>query len=145
MRTRSWLFLSLILVFCSFAPAAQPEKGSLQAALDKKVEALMNKAKSTADQIQAAATGSKLWDEELNRVYQSLLKALPPAGQAALKTAQKSWLAFRDQQFAFIDQTYRQFDGAMYLPMHAHARMSVVRERALDLARFLALQQEHGQ
>ena len=40
--------------------------------VEAKVDALMEKAVSTADMIQAYDKGIALWDAELNRVYQAL-------------------------------------------------------------------------
>lgn len=101
--------------------------------LDKKVDALFEKARSTGDQFEAAEAGKKLWDEEMNRVYQLLRKKLSPAAAEALQASQRKWIEWRDAEFAAINTYYDQFKGTMYGPMRVGEQMDIVRQRALDL------------
>ena len=122
---------------------AQDEEKSIHP-IEGKVDALMEKAVSTADMIQAYDKGIALWDAELNLVYQALRKALPvPAGEK-LKLAQQQWLLYRDAQYAMLDEQYNQYDGTMYLPMRVAARMTVIEDRARYLKALLETQREHS-
>lgn len=113
--------------------------------LDAKVSALFEKANSTADMIEAATKGTKLWDQEMNRCYAELKAKMKPAAFTALQAAQRQWLAYRDAQFKAIQQFYGGFDGTMYIPMSANAAMEVVRRRALELHSMLEVLKEHGE
>lgn len=113
--------------------------------IDAKVEALFDKAGSTAEMIRAADQGTKLWDAELNRCYGELKKRIKPDAFTALQAAQRQWLAYRDAQFKALDEFYGQFDGTMYLPMRADAGMTVIRTRAMELYNMLEMFKDHGQ
>jgi len=138
----------IILWFAAFSvlimASVPAEKSDARHPIDARVEALMEKAVSTADTIQAYDKGIALWDAELNRVYQALRKALPAPVGDKLKLAQQQWLLYRDAQYAMLDEQYNQYDGTMYLPMRVAARMRVTEDRARYLTLLLETQQEHG-
>lgn len=136
--------LSLTALAVLFAMPGRAEEKSEKHPVDAKVEALVEKAVSTADMIQAYDKGISLWDAELNRVYQALRKALPaPAGEK-LKLAQQQWILYRDSSYALIDEQYNQYEGTMYLPMRVAARMRLTEDRARYLTLLLETQKEHG-
>src|SRR5262245_37564672 len=81
--------------------------------IDVKTEAAEEKAMSTADQTEVQADALKRWDEEMNRVYAELKIRLKPAAFAALQSAQRDWLKYRDSQQKFLGEMYRTFDGTM--------------------------------
>lgn len=139
-RTLFALFLGALLATASFVRAEDEEKHPI----DAKVAALFDKAVSTADMVEAAGKGTKLWDAELNRCYGELKKKMKPAAFAALQAAQRQWLAYRDAQFKALDEFYGQFDGTMYIPMRADAGMTVIRTRAMELYHMLQTFEEHG-
>jgi uncharacterized protein YecT (DUF1311 family) len=140
---KQFRFVLPILLVWSTLPAMAEAEGEKHP-VDIKVEALVEKAVSTADMIQAYDKGIALWDAELNRVYQALRKALPaPAGEK-LKLAQQQWILYRDAQYAMLDEQYNQYDGTMYLPMRVAARMRVTEDRARYLKDLLETQQEHS-
>lgn len=108
------------------------------------MDALVEKAVSTADLIQAYDKGIALWDAELNRVYQALRKALPASAAEKLKPAQQQWLLYRDAQCAMLDEQYNQYDGTLYLPMGVAARMCLTEDRARYLTLLVETHKEHG-
>lgn len=110
--------------------------------IDVKIAAAEEKANSTAEQTEAQANGLKLWDAEMNRVYNALKKRLKPATFAALQAAQRDWLKYRDSQRKFLDELYGEFQGTMYIPMHAAAVKEITRARALELTHLLEI---HGE
>ena len=132
--------LLLLTAPCSYAR----ETAETKHPVDAKVDALVEKAVSTADLIQAYDKGIALWDAELNRVYQALRKALPASAGEKLKPAQQQWLLYRDAQCAMLDEQYNQYDGTLYLPMGVAARMRVTEDRARYLTQLLEIQQEHS-
>ena len=74
MRTRFLWALVLLLVTVSLANAQTGEKK--QHPIDTKIDELAEKDPSTHGQIAAYDKGYQLWDQELNRVYKELMKAL---------------------------------------------------------------------
>jgi uncharacterized protein YecT (DUF1311 family) len=119
----------------------QPKKHPI----DVKVEAAEEKALSTAEQRDVEANALKLWDAELNRVYAKLKKRLKPSAFEALQAAQRDWLKYRDSQTKFIDEMYQQFQGTMYIPMHAAAVKEITRARALELTHLLETYEESAE
>lgn len=139
------IFALLFTALCATAPFARADDEEKKHPIDAKVAALFDKAVSTADMMQAADKGTKLWDAELNRCYGELKKKMKPAAFATLQAAQRQWLAYRDAQFKALDEFYSQFDGTMYLPMRADAGMTVIRTRAMELYDMLEMLKEHAQ
>lgn len=67
---------------------------------------------SQADLNLCAGDNFKQADTKLNAVYAKLLKKISAAGQAKLREAQKSWIAYRDSQCAF--ETLGTIDGSIH-------------------------------
>lgn len=110
--------------------------------LDEWLEACVDEAPSTAGMVDCAAEGSKLWDEELNRVYKELMGLLSKEAKEALRTAQRAWIPWRDSEYALIVAVYdtifnSPYGGTMWVPVEAMAEMEVVRERTLRLTEWL--------
>ncbi|GEM_PF-3573427 len=82
------------------------------------------------------------WDAELNRKYRALNGRLAAKAQAALREAQRGWLAFLDLELAWLAQFYGGLDGSMYGVMLAADRVERVRRRALNLGSLLAVLEE---
>ena len=87
----------------------------------------------------------KKWDEELNHIYNGLIELIemhmdPIHGDFAvdsttltnLKIAQREWIKYRDDEFQLIGKIYDR-KGSMYYTLASRRRMSVVRQRALEL------------
>jgi uncharacterized protein YecT (DUF1311 family) len=51
-------------------------------------------------------------DKQLNAAYNQLLAKTSPAGQSALRDAQRTWLRFRDQECDF--ETFGTRDGSVH-------------------------------
>lgn len=79
------------------------------------------------------------WDAELNRVYRELGAKLAGDGQATLRHAQRSWVAFRDSELAWLAAFYGGRQGSMYANMLAADRVELVRRRVLELSSWLEL------
>jgi uncharacterized protein YecT (DUF1311 family) len=59
------------------------------------------------------------------------------------KVAQERWLAWRTAENESLDALYDGFQGTMYSPMRAHARMDITAHRARELTALLAFYKEH--
>jgi uncharacterized protein YecT (DUF1311 family) len=121
------------------ARAANPEATATPTPdpVEEKVNALRDKAKSTADMVEAEDEGVKLWDKELNRVYGELLQQLPKEDKSALKDSQQEWIKFRDRNLQLIQVVYGNAEGTMYHVFAARAALEVVKSRVLDLRSYL--------
>jgi len=125
----------LLLLSSGYAFAEKAPKHPI----DKAQEACIEKDSSTAGMANCTYKAEKMWDKELNKNYNALMKKLPPADREALRTTQKKWLEFRDNEFKLINAIYGKLKGTMYIPMRASEINQIVKQRALDLADYLDL------
>ena len=65
------------------------------------------------------------------------MRKLKPAGKQVLKTAQLSWITYRDTEFKLIDSLYDEIQGTMYIPMRYDEKMQIVKQRALAMSAHL--------
>ena len=112
--------------------------------IDKALDACTEKNPSTAGMVECTEIAYKKWDQELNKNYQALLRKLKPADKQVLISSQRSWIAFRDNEFKLIDSLYDQLQGTMYIPMRYDARMEIVKHRALALSDHMDTLNESG-
>jgi uncharacterized protein YecT (DUF1311 family) len=138
-----FLILATVLI-AAVSVHAVAEDAPRKHPIDVKTEAEEEKAMSTADQTEVQANALKLWDAEMNRVYGELKKRLKPATFTALQAAQRDWLKYREGQRKFLGELYQEFEGTMYIPMHAAAVKEITRARTLELTRLLEIHQEFG-
>ena len=128
-RVRYSLLLLLVLL-PPIASAQETRKHPIDAALDICTE----KEPHTAGMVRCTDIAYKKWDQELNKNYQTLMRELKPADKQLLKSAQLSWIAYRDNEFKLIDSIYDKIQGTMYIPMRTDEKMQIVKQRALALA-----------
>lgn len=79
------------------------------------------------------------WDGALNDAYRAAMGERDAAGKAALREAQRAWLAYRDGDAAFRGQDF-QFgvDGTIKQLELDEAGLSVVRARAMLLRGYIS-------
>lgn len=94
--------------------------------------------KGTAN-VECYKTALTDWDKELNKNYQAIVKLLKDNANllAALKASQLSWIQHRDKEFLFIDQQFKGLEGTMYPSLKARQKVEIVRNRTLELQRYL--------
>ena len=130
MKNRVRYSLLLLVLLPTIASAQEPQKHPIDAALETCTE----KEPHTAGMVRCTEVAYKKWDQELNKSYQTLMGKLRPADKLLLKSAQLSWIAYRDNEFKLIDGIYDKIQGTMYIPMRIDAKMQIVKQRALALA-----------
>jgi uncharacterized protein YecT (DUF1311 family) len=74
-----------------------------------------------------------VWDDILNKSYQTLLKALDEEQKGKLREMQRAWIASRDKNCGFL---YDYFQGTMANPMIAHCLSRATGMQALYLRGF---------
>lgn len=132
MRHITLFALALLLVL----PVQAKETGNT---IDLTTESCLNSNESTAGMLECFSRAEKDWDTELNCVYKVLQSKLKPAGQDALKQAQKAWIVQRDKEFELINALHTQLDGTMWIAVMAEKRADVVKTRALALQSYVDL------
>ena len=130
--------LLLALLLPTLVSAQEAEKHPIDKALDICTE----KDPSTAGMVRCTDAAYKKWDQELNKNYRTLMARLKPAGKQLLKSAQLSWITYRDNEFKLIDSIYDSIQGTMYIPMRIDEKMQIVKQRALALAGHLDMLDE---
>ena len=124
------------------AQSANPDASPIPDPVESEIDQIREKAKSTAELVEAEARGIEMWDAELNRVYQLLQKQLPQTERKKLIDSQRAWLGFRDANRQIIRAVYERAEGSMYRPMAVNAELEIVKERAEDLRRYLEIVSE---
>jgi uncharacterized protein YecT (DUF1311 family) len=113
------LLWGVVFVAATQKPAAQSQKQPCAAAQNQQE---MNR---------CAAEEYKKADAELNKVYQQLLPKLEAPHKEKLKTAQRTWLAFRD---AHCDYEAFIFEGGTMQPLIQYSCLeAVTRDRTKQL------------
>ncbi len=105
--------------------------------IEQQVDRLRDRAKSTADMVEAEEKGANLWDQEMNRVYRELMRRLPKEDQSILKDSQQEWLKFRDSNLKLIQKVYGSGEGTIYHVLAARAALDAVHDRAIELRDYL--------
>jgi uncharacterized protein YecT (DUF1311 family) len=76
------------------------------------------------------------WDKEMNKYYKLLMDTLQKDEKAKLKTAQISWLSYRDKERDFSGTMYYNMQGTMWRVAAAGRSCDIVRQRALELKEY---------
>ena len=124
----------MTLVTCLSCPTLSQAQ-DLQYPIDKVLDECLENTDRMATGCYAEAL--EAWDAELNRVYQELRVILSPEEKDRLLAAQRAWLAYRDAEFLFTDDFYQHMQGYYNKQEASVRRMSLIRERALQLKVYL--------
>ncbi|MDO7172767.1 lysozyme inhibitor LprI family protein [Mariniflexile sp. AS56] len=128
--------LSIIFIFTLNGLFGQSKTGD-QIDLELKNCLESEKNYTTSAMTQCVIDATKNWDERLNETYQTLLKKLSSEQKKILVNAQKSWIAFRDNELAFSNKLYHDMQGTMWIPIHAETRLNLTRQRTLEIESYL--------
>src|SRR5690606_8512005 len=115
---------------------AEPVQLQLDAALDQ--------AMSTADQLNAVAVAKQAWDDQLNRPYRQLQQQLPEESAKALRESQRAWLRFREVEHAALQAHYADVDGSLHRVTHAMDRSRLLQHRVAELQGWAASLQDQA-
>ena len=126
---RRALMLAVVLI----APVAAAEEKEAAHPIDAAYEVCNDKDPSTAGMIACAGKAEEAWDRELNAAYRDLVGALKGKSLEALREAQRAWVIQRDKEFALHDTIHEQLQGTMWGPVMADQRVTLVKNRALQL------------
>ncbi|MDH2068379.1 lysozyme inhibitor LprI family protein [Pantoea sp. GD03673] len=118
--------LLLMLLFVSTASMAK----SLPA--DAALDRCLNDASATLAMNQCYATATQAWDQQMNKQYSSLMKTLTGDAKDKLRTAQRTWLSYRDSWLE-ASRSQLQSQGTLGSVALSAQHLSLVRNQALML------------
>lgn len=130
--------LAAVFAFLSATTHADVEIKPTQHPIDAWYEAKMadESVVSTADMRDLTNQARIKWDNELNVVYQRLMKRLNPKQQATLRKSQQQWLKYRDAEGNAILEIVSSQQGTIHQLSGTNLGMQLVRVRALDLLKY---------
>jgi len=73
------------------------------------------------------------WDVKLNQQYNQLMAELTADERKILKSAQKTWLFYRDNELLFSSTLYNNMEGTMWELVIAQRKLEIVKRRAPKL------------
>jgi uncharacterized protein YecT (DUF1311 family) len=111
--------------------------------IDKKQEDCIRKDPSTINVINCTAKAYESWGNELEKNYLELMQELSPAGKELLKASQLEWIKYRDKELKLLNHMSGNFSGSLYRVECAQDRVNLVKDRALELKEYLALNYEN--
>ena len=77
------------------------------------------------------------WDDELNRVYNALMKSLDEDGRHKLRLAQRAWLDFRQKELDFIHSGgVYDMGGTLGLLIWDGNHYTILKERTCKLLKY---------
>ena len=126
--------LTCLVVVTSPASAQETKPHAIDAALaacEKKQGA------STRGEAECLSTAFESWEKDIATNYEALKKLVSANELAPLEAGQKSWSDYRDQEFDFINQLFKNKRGTMYVPIRINYRIEVLKARALELETYL--------
>jgi uncharacterized protein YecT (DUF1311 family) len=127
----------IVMAMFAAAPAltAVPPKDATEAALDSCLGAPANA--STAGQTDYEAAAARSYDRRMNTAYRALLKRLANPAAARLRGSQRAWLIYRDAEAQTRRAIFATRQGTMYVPMQSDAAVTLIKDRAQMLERYL--------
>lgn len=135
------LLFTVILSLLAFNAVAKEQPNAIDVTTTRCVETNP----STAGMVDCYTRAEQEWDDELNRIYKALQRALPSKAQDALKVAQREWVLQRDKEFELINAIHAQMDGTMWIPVMLEKRVNVVKMRVVALQDYLSLLKDSHQ
>lgn len=93
---------------------------------------------TTAEVRDALAEYERFLDRELNAAYKSLMKQLEEPLKTSLRHSQRQWIAYRDVEFQFIEETWtRAAFGSSAVLSRGQYRAAIIKARVRQLYAYL--------
>jgi uncharacterized protein YecT (DUF1311 family) len=77
------------------------------------------------------------WERDVVDTYGALSKHVSDDELKSFAAGQKNWSEYRDREFDFINELFKNQRGTMYVPRRLSYRIEVVKARALELEKYL--------
>jgi uncharacterized protein YecT (DUF1311 family) len=133
-QTKSLIFFSLLAI----QTFGQKNQSSEKHPIDIRLETChaIDSNQTTYGMMNCEATARDEWDKEMNKYYKLLMDTLQKDEKAKLKSAQISWLCYRDNERDFSGTMYYNMQGTMWRITAAGRSCEIVRQRALELKEY---------
>lgn len=95
--------------------------------IDKWYSQCLDKDSSTLNMLNCTSKAYEMWDKELNKIYQSLIKKLSIKEKEILKESQRNWLKFRDSEFKFMDEIIKE-GGTLNVLANESAKVEFIKK-----------------
>ena len=110
--------------------------GQVEHVTDRNYRECLDKDTSIANMYNCAFEAYAKWDKEMDREFKKLLKSVRnDKDRAAVKSAQASWVAYRDNEFKAYDNIFNH-PGYNWALLRANSRIELVRTRTLQLQQY---------
>ena len=104
------------------------------AAIDKALAVCEKKQGAyTRGEAECLSTALEAWEKDVADTYNEIRKLLSNDVFKSLEAGQRSWSEYRDQEFAFIGELFKNKRGTMFVPIRINYRIAIVKARALEL------------
>lgn len=104
--------------------------------IDKWYSQCIERDSSTLNMLNCTSKAYEMWDKELNKVYQSLMKRLSSREKEMLRESQRNWLKFRDSEFKFMDEIIKE-GGTLNVLANESAKVEFIKKRTQELTNYL--------
>lgn len=138
MIVRALLVGALLALAASRGIAEEPCDTASKDPIDAWLDSAMAEDYSTAGMRDATNRAREMWDQEMNASYGRLMKKLSADQQAALRTAQRNWIAFRDSEGVVISKVVAEQQGTMFQLVATGKWLELTKSRTLELRAYEA-------
>jgi len=136
MRKSRFLMILVIVFYVFLGNVVWAGKKEDKHPIDVWLEKCIEKDSSTAGMINCSAKAYEMWDKELNKVYQELMKKLSPEERKLLQESQRQWLKFRDAEFKFYDSFFEGL-GTILPVLKSGEKIRILKQRVKELEGYL--------
>lgn len=113
-------------------------RSGVQNPIDKKLQdCIKSKNYTNLGERECLTQALQDWDAALNKNYRHLKTILSSAHFRRLKESQRTWIAFRDKEYTFIESQYEGIEGSMYPNMILRQKIEIIKSRTLELADYI--------
>jgi len=123
----------LLLNYCVFAQVSMHP-------IDKEIDSCLSKNTSILDMINCHSEGLKLWENEMDKVYERIMAKISTEDmKTILKEQQDAWKKMATFEYKFNEKVYANSLGTNGLLLASSARTDAVRIRTQKLTEYLDL------
>jgi uncharacterized protein YecT (DUF1311 family) len=136
MATRHFALVVVLMLLTGLCGLLSETQGAFAAGkhpIDIALDACLEKNSTTVGINECLSSAYKAWDRELNAAYKDIIATLSPEAKAALKTAQRNWITYKDAQLKYFDTIFGTMDGTIWPSVERNYSIDLLRKRAIQL------------
>ena len=130
---KPYFFFTIIFLLCNSLVFCQADTSYLS--IDKQLNACLDSDKNstTYGMIECEIRARDAWDAALNKYYKLLMLISSEDEKNKLRTAQKNWLVFRNNELVFSSTMYNNMGGTIWSAPKVDVDVNLVKQRTLEL------------